>query len=175
MWGKYADDYEPRLRPRTRFRPRKSANDRRIIRSKEMQADEIKAEGSKLLAKVVAAIPKRMGDKYCIRYVKGKQRVRINLSLHPSVVVHYVVKAFRVKGWKARHDFNDIDGYDYLELEMPDDWLKRVLGIEHLTPKSERFPTQEVTTKLAEGLVPPPKEEPEETYPSVGPLDDGPW
>jgi hypothetical protein len=47
------------------------------------------------------------------------QVIRIGLSLRPSVVVDYVVGAFKTKGWGAKHTYNGHEGFDFLDLTLP--------------------------------------------------------
>jgi len=108
---------------------RERVKQRKIIRCQDLTAEEIKTRGGALLSKIIAVIPKKMGDRYSVLFADGVQKLKINLALHPNTVVDYVVQAFLVKEWKARHVYSDRKDYDYLELILPEDWLKRVLNI----------------------------------------------
>jgi hypothetical protein len=108
---------------------------KQIIRQTELPQADIIKRGSDLLQKIVGVIPKNL----------NKAEIVVNLALHPDSVVDYVVKAFRAKGWKARHSYSDRAGvkspadrysgatyyhpYDHLILTMPEDWHLRVLQI----------------------------------------------
>jgi hypothetical protein len=134
------DDYEYRKRKRER---KKIKDQREVIRYQELSHEEIKKQGGELLSKILASIPKNFNKavhkKDGIYFSQDKQKLRISLATHPIAVVHFVVEAFRVKNWTAEHSFSDVDKvYDFLILSLPEDWLKRVLGIGRYRPVTEQ-------------------------------------
>lgn len=156
----YDDVYDNSARDdEAKKKKRDKANQRKVVRYQDLPDEEIRKQGSELLAKIVKAIPKyfnqagafggRWGSKrkegvvFAKADKEGKttvQVIRIGLSLRPSVVVDYVVGAFKTKGWGATHTYSDMEGYDYLDLTLPEDWLKRVLCIGRYSQKISEDP-----------------------------------
>lgn len=133
------DDYEYRKRRREK---KKIKDQRELLRYQELSHDDIKKQGGELLNKILTSIPKNFNravhKKDGVYFNKEEQKLRISLATHPIGVVHFVVEAFRVKGWTAEHSFSDDDKiYDFLILSLPKDWLKRVLGIGRYRPQEQ--------------------------------------
>lgn len=140
MYGDDDDDYDYRRRKRER---KKIKDQREVIRYQELSHEEVKKQGGELLNKILTSIPKYFNKavhkKDGVYFAGDEQKLRISLATHPIAVVHFVVEAFRVKGWTASHSFADDEKiYDYLILTLPKDWLKRVLGIGRYRPIIEQ-------------------------------------
>ena len=158
----YEDDYYDSLaRKEEKKKKREKADQRKVVRYQDISDDEIRKQGGELLAKIVKAIPKHFNKagsfgsfsrrRDGVVFAKAKtadgkdttaQVIRIALSLRPSVVIDYVVGAFKTKGWGAKHTYNDHEGYDYLDLTLPEDWLKRVLCIGRYNLKVSEQPPE---------------------------------
>jgi hypothetical protein len=141
------DDYDRRIRMREQKEKKKEKMKRETVRYQELSHDEVKSQGGELLNKILTAIPKHfnkaVGKKDGVYFNQGQQKLRISLSVRPIAVVNFVVEAFRVKGWIADHSYSDDDKlYDYLLLGLPQDWLKRVLGIGRYRPIVEQIEDQ---------------------------------
>ena len=163
------DGYEYRQRKKTEKEKEKKWQakklERELVRYSELSHDEVKQKGGELLNKLLNIIPehfgKRVGDSKdgIVFYKEGGQKIRISLGVRPIAVVNFVVEAFKVKGWGAIHSFDDGDQkmYDYIELALPKDWLKRVLGIGKFKPMAEI-----ATEKKEEEVLSPAPEQPKE-------------
>jgi hypothetical protein len=118
---------------------------RKVVRYQDITEEEVRKQGSELLGKIVAAIPKYFNvpgqiggwqkPKEGIVFLKGKQVIRISLALRPSAVIDFVIGAFLTKGWQAKHTFSDSQGHDFLDLSLPEDWLQRVLRLGNYKPE----------------------------------------
>ncbi len=143
-WYDDDDDYKIRSKRLSELKKKRNkrieeVKSRNIIRIQELSAEEIRSQGSELLKKIISVIPKYTSlwsgihkNKSGIYFSDGKQVIRIRLQLRPACVVDYVVAAFRVKGWNAKHIYStcpDQNDFDLLDLRFPEDWLKRVLCI----------------------------------------------
>lgn len=113
----YGDDYEERLYRIQRDKKKK-------IREAELTSEEVVKRGQDLLKKIVNVIPKQPAKRKA-----DELTVSIKLKPHPKEVVNFVKKAFRLKGFTAKHQFSDglYDSYDRLVLTFPKDWLMRIL------------------------------------------------
>jgi hypothetical protein len=149
-------DYDIRQNKKRKL---EQARQRKVIRYQDVAQEEVRKQGSELLHKIVAAIPKYFNvpgqiggwhkPKEGVVFLKDKQVIRISLALRPSPIVDYVIGAFLTKGWKAKHTFNDLEGHDFLDLSLPEDWLQRVLRIGIYSQPKQDKPEEETPREHA--------------------------